>query len=210
MYQEFTDKIQALEAEISQTETRLQTNILDVDRQKATLERLEKEFLQARKAYALDNSLDNQKAVDDLQKRVMAIKEGLDFLQILNEALEDKKTTLESDLKGTTDALKQAETERMASKAQALVIIYDKAVRDAYKASLYLRTMREEIDRRRQLNILKAACPAAEDLRYLQMIFNTTKIDPVNPCPLGPFATNSVQIVDEQYNPEQIINELIS
>lgn len=215
MYEKFTDKIQALEAEIGQIDERLQANSQNMEQAERDVKQLESKLLKARKAYALDDSLDNRKAVADAQKNLTSVKDDFDNLTILAEALADKKAGLESELRRTTDALRRAETDCMVSKAQGLVIAYDAAIRQAYKMSQYLQTLSKELTERKHFNILKVACPAAADLRFLPAVtLCTTKISPVNPCPPDPskpWDPNYIEVYKcEQYNPEQIIKELIA
>jgi DNA repair exonuclease SbcCD ATPase subunit len=202
MYQQFTDKIRALEAEITQTENRMQANIQDMERQKSTVEKLESNLLKARKAFALDDSEDNQEAVADLQDKVTKAKDDLDSLQILDEALKDKNVNLESELKSTSDALNQAEIERMVSKADGLLAEYDVAIRAANKVKFYLIAMQREIGKRNGSKYLRATCPAVLDLKFLPGYLFTT-VDPTDPT--RPLALNGTQ-----YDNEQIVKELIA
>ena len=213
MYQKFNDKIQGLQSEISQIDERLQANSQDIEQQKFNVEQLESDLLKYRKLYALDNSLENRKLCADTQKEVTKAKTDFDDYQILAEALADKKTGLESELKSTIDDLRLAQSNQMISKAQGLVIAYDQAIRQAYKMSQYLQTLSKELRERKHFDILKAACPAAADLHFLPaVVLTTTRIDPVNQRPLEPpYTTNCIEVCKcEQYDHKQIIEELIS
>ena len=213
MYEQFTNKIQALEAEISQIDERLQANIQDIEQQKVNVEQLENDLLKYRKSYALDNSLENRKLCADAQKNLTSAKDNLDNLTILAEALADKKAGLESELKSTIDALQLAQSNQMISKAQGLVIAYDEAIRQVYKISRYLISLDKELRERKHFDILKAACPAAADLHFLPaVILTTTRIDPVNQRALKPpYTTNCIEVYKcEQYDHKQIIEELLS
>jgi DNA repair exonuclease SbcCD ATPase subunit len=210
VYQQFTDKIQALEAEISQIDERLQANSQDIEQQKSNVKQLEFKLLQARKVYALDDSLDNRKAVSEIQKEVTKAKADLDDLQILQQALEDKKAGLENELKRTTEALRQAELECMIDKAPGLIDEYDKLIRQAYKIACRLRVLHRETEQRNKLEYLKKICRAASNLAFLPVTFFTSKLDPHSQGPIGPSCTRNEQELTGEYHHEKILEELLS
>jgi chromosome segregation ATPase len=210
MYEQFTDKIQALEFEISQINERLKFNIQDIEEQKSDVEQLENKLLKARKAYALDDSLDNRKAVSEAQKNLTSGKDSLDNLTILAEALVDKRTGVESELKSTVDALRRAELERIVSKAPELLSEYDKLVRQAYKIACRIKVLQREVEQRKELEYLKAVCPAAANLWFIPPTFFTTKLDPHSQEPLGPFTTRNMEELTGEYHHEIILKELLA
>lgn len=210
MYEKFTDKIQALEAEIHQINERLEANSKNIERQKSNVEQLESKLLTARKVYALDDSIDNRKAVADIQKEVTKARANLDDLQILAEALADKKAGLESELRSVTGALKQAELERMVAKAPELIDEYDKLIRQAYKIACRLRVLYHEVKQQKEIKYLEKTCPAAYNLAFLPVTFFTTKLNPHNQEPLGPFITRNIEELTGEYHHDEIVKELLS
>lgn len=109
MYQQFTDRIQAIEAEIARTEGRIQINLTNLERQKSTMDQLEGRLLKAQKLCVQDNNTYHV-AVVNAEKYVTKAKEDFENFQILDKGLKDKKADLELEMQSVMAALKQAKT----------------------------------------------------------------------------------------------------
>lgn len=203
MYQQFTDKIKAIEAEINQTNARLLDCLPELGRQKSILDNLEVKLLAARKACALDNNQEKRDAVANLGSAVTKAKKDYDNLHILNEALKDKKAALELELKSATEALRKAETTCMVSKAQGLVDEYDRAIREAHKAATYLSIMVHELQQRGEMNSLKETCPVLSNLSFLASHQNFATSNPLDP-------QRPYLLLAGQYTVKDVLTDLIA
>jgi len=134
----FTDKIQGLQAEISQTDDRITASHVLIDRLGPEVAELETALKEAKKVVALDPSSDNRRAVETLRKKLDKATNDLDEAGILSEALADKKQQLETELKSVKDALAGDESERLIAKAKDLTEIYNASIRAAFDAAVRL------------------------------------------------------------------------
>lgn len=199
-YKAFNDKIRVIEAEIVKTDERIQANFQEMEGLNPEVERLESELLSARKVHALDASLENRKAVADLQKKVTKSKAHLDDLQILDIALAEKKAGLQVELRSTIDALKRAEVEGLSSKAQRLVDQYEEAIRAAHRASVYLRVIHGAVQGRKGMDYLRSVCSAASSLYFVPPSFDLPKYKDGYP----------ISLRDSSYDKKAILEELLS
>jgi len=199
-YQEFNSRIQALGADIASLTDRLTANSQEIERLKPEVEQAASDLFSAKKAYALDPSIGNKKAVSDIQKSVTKLQASIEDLEILQVALQEKKAGIEAELKSTTDALRLAEVEELASHAQKFVDEYEKAIRAAHRAAVYLQTIQGAVQTRKEMDQLRIRCAAAFSLMWLPRdSFNLPEFKNGYP----------VSLRDDQYNRKQIIQELL-
>jgi hypothetical protein len=201
-YQGFSGKIQALEAEIATITDRLTANSQEVERLKTEVGQAESDLFSAKKAYALDSSIGNKKAVSDLQKQATKFRAGVDDFQILDIALQEKRAGLEAELNSATDALRMAEVEELSSKAAAFIAEYEAAITAAHRAANYLKAIQIGIQTRKGEGYLRQVCPAAASLAFLPgEPFRLTKWE-------GHKGFNI--LYDETFDKKAIIRELLN
>lgn len=120
----FTDKIKALEAEMSETDKLLQSNLINIETMKPEIEKFTLELREAKKLHVLDPSSELQKKINEAQKKLDGIQHDFDRIDILAEALQDKKNRLETELAAAKISLAEAEVDRLSGKVHGLVDAY--------------------------------------------------------------------------------------
>jgi chromosome segregation ATPase len=145
----FTERIQGLQAEISQTDDRITASHVLIDRLGPEVKELETALKEAKKVVALDPSSDNRRAVETLRKKLDKATNDLDEAVILAEALTDRKQQLELQLADTKKTLAKSEVEILSDKAQELVAEYSECIHRSFNAALRLKLISQMVQSRK-------------------------------------------------------------